>query len=141
MQNLENCPRCGELFVKSLRAVCNKCHKEVEDKFQTVYSFIKKRENRQATMSEVIEGTGVSYEDITHFIKEGRIHLRQFPNLEYPCESCGRGIREGRICGNCKDNIEGGLQSEAREQERAERVKEEEKSRYQTYHSMNNRLK
>ncbi|MFZ4451067.1 TIGR03826 family flagellar region protein [Salibacterium aidingense] len=141
MQNLDNCPRCGDLFVKSLRPVCNKCHKEVEEKFQKVYNFIRKRENRQATMSEVVDATGVSQEDITHFIKEGRIHVRQFPNLEYPCESCGKSIREGRICSSCKDNIESGLQSQAREKERSERDKERERARYQTYHSLNDRMK
>ncbi|SFL84530.1 TIGR03826 family flagellar region protein [Salibacterium qingdaonense] len=138
MQSLENCPRCGDLFVKSLRSVCNKCHKEVEDMFQKVYTFIRKRDNRQAKMEEVVESTGVPEEDITRFIKEGRIHLNQFPNLTYSCESCGSPIREGRICSSCKSGIESGLQAEEREKERLEK-EEEERKRHQTYHSMGNR--
>ncbi|MFB4165209.1 TIGR03826 family flagellar region protein [Alteribacillus sp. JSM 102045] len=141
MQNLENCPRCGTLFVKSLRPICKDCYKAIEEKFQTVYTFIRKRENRQATMLEVVEGTGVEREDITRFIKEGRIHLHQFPNLDYPCESCGKGIRKGRICSSCRGEIEGGLQAEQREKERHERAKEEERKHYTTYHSLNDRLK
>ncbi|SDH64054.1 TIGR03826 family flagellar region protein [Alteribacillus bidgolensis] len=141
MQNLENCPRCGTLFVKSLRPVCNDCHRAIEEKFQTVYTFIRKRENRSATMMEVVKGTRVEREDITRFIKEGRLHLNQFPNLEYPCESCGKDISEGRICKSCKGSIESGIQAEKREKEREERVKEEERSRYTAYHSLNDRLK
>ncbi|SFQ24644.1 TIGR03826 family flagellar region protein [Salibacterium halotolerans] len=139
MQSLENCPRCGELFVKSLRPVCNKCHKEVEDMFQKVYTFIRKRENRQAKMNEVVEGTGVPEEDITRFIKEGRLHLSRFPNLAYACESCGSPIREGRLCASCKKSIDSGLQAQEQERER-EKKAEEERKRHQTYYSMDNRM-
>ncbi|MFB5661007.1 TIGR03826 family flagellar region protein [Alteribacillus sp. HJP-4] len=141
MQNLENCPHCGDLFVKSLRPVCNQCHTDMEKKFDEVYRFIRKRENRSASMAEVVEATDVTEEEIIRFIKEGRLRLNQFPNLAYPCDSCGASIREGRLCSSCKSSITGGLQAEAREKERKKQQVQEERKRYQTYHSINDRLK
>lgn len=136
MGNLANCPRCGALFVKSLRPICQDCHKEIEEMFQKVYTYIRQRENRMATMSQVVEATGVSVEDITRFIKEGRLHLRHLPNMEYPCESCGRGIREGRLCRECQKEIEQELEAYEKEKEA-----KKERERYRTYHSLDNRLK
>ena len=87
MAELMNCPNCGSLFVKTnLRDVCETCYKEEEQAFETVYKFIRKRENRTATIYEASEGTGVDEELIFKFIKTGRLELAQFPNLGYPCE-------------------------------------------------------
>ncbi len=137
MGNLANCPRCGNLFVKSLRPICQDCHNEVEEMFQKVYTFIRERKNRQATMAQVVEATGVPAEEITRFIKEGRLHLRHLPNMEYPCESCGKGIREGRLCTSCQKRIEKELAAYEKEKE----TQKKDQNRYQTYHSLNNRLK
>ncbi|SDH19403.1 flagellar operon protein TIGR03826 [Alteribacillus persepolensis] len=140
MEHLKNCPRCGRLFVKSLRAICNDCHRAIEEKFQKVYAYMRKQKNRSATMMRVVEATGVEKEDISQFIKEGRLHIQQFPNLEYPCESCGKGIRAGRICQVCKDDIENGLKAETVAKDQKER-EEQEKKRHLTYQTLHERLK
>lgn len=141
MGELENCPLCDKLFVKSLRDVCQDCLKEEEEQFQKVYQFVRKRENRTATIKEVEEGTGVKEKLITKFVKQGRISVHSFPNLGYPCESCGKIIREGRICGACKGNITTGLGRLESEKRFAERKKREEMSKYTTYHSLNDKIK
>nr|WP_078430929.1 TIGR03826 family flagellar region protein [Alkalihalobacterium alkalinitrilicum] len=141
MQNLENCPRCGKLFVKALRSVCNKCHKEVDQMFQTVYTFIRKKENRKAHIKEVVEGTGVSEDYIFRFIREGRLQLAQFPNLGYPCEACATIIREGRICTSCHTNIRTGIDQHNKEKEIAKRNEKQEKSTRMTYHLFNDEVR
>ncbi|MBU9721732.1 MULTISPECIES: TIGR03826 family flagellar region protein [Bacillaceae] len=140
LNNIDNCPSCGKVFVKALRPVCNECHREVEKKFNTVYTFIKKRENRMASLEEVHEGTEVEKDLIVHFIREGRIHLAQFPNLGYPCEKCGSFIREGRICKECRSEIRSGLDQIDREKSFEDRKKQTERSKVTTYHSLNQRL-
>lgn len=145
MAEIANCPRCGRLFARALRPVCESCFKEYEKMFQTVYTFIRKKENREATMEEVVENTGVEEKYIQQFIREGRLKTSHFPNLTYPCESCGRAIREGRLCDHCKRNIHDGLKKEDREKRFAERKerreKQSERERFKTYHSLDDRIK
>jgi flagellar operon protein (TIGR03826 family) len=123
MAQLDNCPRCGRLFVKNqIRDVCEQCYKEEEKLFEKVYTFIRKRENRTATLAQVVEATGVDESLIVKWIKNGRLRLVQFPNLGYPCERCGKTIRKGRLCQECitrmKKEIEKALSEEEREKQR-----------------------
>lgn len=75
MDELANCPKCGALFVKNeYRDLCQNCWEEEEEKYKKVSHFIRKRENRTATIEEVMEATGVELGLILKFIKSGRIH-------------------------------------------------------------------
>ncbi|MFC4736951.1 TIGR03826 family flagellar region protein [Bacillus daqingensis] len=141
MPELANCPDCGGLFVKALRSVCETCAKDVEAQFDTVYSFIRKRDNRRATIDEVVESTGVTKERIFQFIREGRILLSQFPNLTYPCDACGKDIREGKLCSTCRSRIESGIEQSNREKDFSDRKAVREKSRYTTYHSLEGKVR
>ncbi|MBM7570249.1 TIGR03826 family flagellar region protein [Aquibacillus albus] len=105
MGELENCPKCGTLFVKANRNICPDCFKEEEAAFRTVYDFMKKRVNRQATILQIVEATGVKEELIIKFVKENRLRTSNFPNLTYACERCGNSINSGRLCGDCSDEI------------------------------------
>ena len=119
MGELTNCPRCGRLFVKhSIRDVCEQCYKEEEVLFEKVYQFLRKRENRTATMAQVVEATGVSESLITKWIKIGRLQLVHFPNLGYPCELCGAMIREGKLCRECRTKLQTELKRYEEEKER-----------------------
>jgi flagellar operon protein (TIGR03826 family) len=119
MAELMNCPKCGRLFVKSqFRDVCEQCYREEEALFEKVYQFLRKRENRTATMAQVVKEAGVSERLITKWIKAGRLKLVQFPNLGYPCEKCGKMIREGRICKECNIDLQKQLKQLEQEQQR-----------------------
>lgn len=105
--NLDNCPVCGQLFVRNIRTVCNNCYKKVEEDFEKVYAFIKKKENRMCTIYEVSDATGVKVTQIRQFIREGRLRLADFPNMGYPCERCGTNlIKTGALCEECKKFID-----------------------------------
>lgn len=125
MNELGNCARCGAVFAKNIRDVCQKCHREEEDAFKTVYRFLTKRKNREATINEIVEATEVEEELIIKFIKEKRLRASQFPKLAYPCEKCGADINEGKLCGSCSDRIKSELKQfddmQQREKERKER--------------------
>ncbi|UTR12909.1 hypothetical protein MM300_05650 [Evansella sp. LMS18] len=141
MGSLSNCPVCGSLFVKGIRSVCQDCHQAVEERFEKVYTFIRRRENRTATIEETEEATGVAKDEIVQFIRQGRIQIAQFPNLGYPCEKCGTFIREGRLCNDCGHEIRSSLSQLDRNKAFENRKAEREKKKIQTYHSLNERFR
>jgi flagellar operon protein (TIGR03826 family) len=111
MQDIMNCPRCNALFAKNeFRDVCEKCYRDDEKMYDTVYRFLRKRENRAATIETVIEGTGVDEELLYKWVKKGRIQTKLFPNLGYPCDKCGKIINNGKICKECSDELKKDLQ-------------------------------
>lgn len=136
MGELANCPKCDTLFVQTqFRAVCDKCFKEEETAYETVYKFLRKRENRKAMLDEVVEGTGVPKDQILKFIRTGRIQLSNFPNLGYPCEKCGKAIRKDRICENCNKDIKKQLHQVEQEQIISERNKRQNSPTSTTFYS------
>ena len=100
---IANCPRCGKVFARAFREICQNCYAEIEQEYATCAEYL--RENRGSTITELSEATGVTVKQITKFVKEGRISMMDAPNMSYPCESCGLPIREGNICGNCRDRL------------------------------------
>ncbi|MGP4040735.1 TIGR03826 family flagellar region protein [Gracilibacillus sp. D59] len=135
MGELANCARCDKVFVQTTNSICPDCIKEDEKQFQIVYDFLKKRENRQATIPEIVEATEVKEDIILQFVKENRLRSSQFPNLSFPCERCGEPIASGKVCENCKNE----LSSDLRYQQEIEQVKrrneQEEKQKAQTYYT------
>ncbi|WP_064093088.1 TIGR03826 family flagellar region protein [Rossellomorea aquimaris] len=133
MSEIMNCPRCNAIFMKNqFRDVCDKCYKEDEKMFETVTGFLKKRENRAATMETVLTVTGVDEELLYKWVKKGRIHSKQFPNLGYPCDKCGKIIQTGRICDGCA----GGLISDLKKFEDEQERKKQRDSSPSTYYTM-----
>lgn len=128
MTELINCPNCNGIFVKNqFRDVCPKCWKNEEKDFQTVYQFMRKRENRAATIDQVVTQTGVKEETILKFVKKGRLQTAHFPNLGYPCDKCGRIIRSGRLCENCSSELRQELEHFEKEEQRKQEIVERER--------------
>jgi flagellar operon protein (TIGR03826 family) len=105
MAELTNCKSCGKLFVQNTLAVCPSCRQEIEKKFETVWKYIRKRENREATVYQIQEETGVEEKLIFQWIQEGRLQVKDFKNLFVPCELCGAPAQSGKVCESCKTNL------------------------------------
>jgi len=101
--NLEYCPRCGKLFAKGFRDLCQACNKDIDLEYERCAEYLKK--NRGITTQELSEATEVSVRQIARFIREGRISIANMPNMTYGCDSCGLPIREGHMCGPCKQRL------------------------------------
>jgi flagellar operon protein (TIGR03826 family) len=138
MAELANCPYCDKVFVKNqFRDICNDCWKEEELKYETVYQYIRKRDNRMASMQQVVDATGVEETLILKFIRTGKLKLAQFPNLGYPCDKCGTYIREGKLCHKCAKELREDFNSFSAEEER--RKQKEMRDKQGTYFSINDR--
>lgn len=112
MAEVKTCPKCGEFFnYTGLRDVCYKCGKEEEELYQVVYRFLRKRENRAATVERIVEATGVSEELLYKWVRKNRLHPAIFPNLGYPCDQCGRLTQKGKLCERCIDELKEDLRT------------------------------
>ncbi|WP_164668078.1 TIGR03826 family flagellar region protein [Virgibacillus doumboii] len=136
MAELANCSRCNAVFVKTVRDICQSCYKEEEKAFQTVYRFLSVRENREATMQEIVKATGIEEYLIIKFIREKRLLTSKFPKLAYPCERCGVDIVTGKYCSNCTDELKRDLEIHERNEKRAEQNKDR-KNIYYTFEKHN----
>jgi flagellar operon protein (TIGR03826 family) len=130
---LVNCPNCNDIFAKNqFRDLCPKCWKKEEDDFQTINQFMRKRENRAATIDQVVQHTGVKEELILKFIKKGRLQLTHFPNLGYPCDKCGHIIRTGKLCEKCASELREDLKTFQVEEKRKQELQLRERKTYYT---------
>ncbi|MFA7573085.1 MAG: TIGR03826 family flagellar region protein [Lutispora sp.] len=104
MAEIRNCPRCGKIFAYSYSAICNKCMEAEEEEFKLVKEYI--YDNSGASISEVSDATGVSADKIMRFLREERLEIdSDVSNMILECESCGRPVRTGRYCEECKNSI------------------------------------
>ena len=94
---LANCPECGKLYVENPAKLCPDCYRQEEENEEKVAKYL--RSNRGASIPDIHEATGVAEKIILKMIKKGRI--TGDIQVEYPCESCGRPILEGRVCAEC----------------------------------------
>lgn len=102
--DLTNCPRCGKLFNKNFRDVCNNCHLELEKDYERCSDHL--RMNRGMDIQQLSDEMEISIKQITKWIREGRISLLNAPNMSYPCESCGTLIRDSHLCDSCKKRLQ-----------------------------------
>lgn len=136
MPELANCSRCGAVFVKDIRDICHTCFKEEEKAFQIVYDFLKQRKNREATLIEIVEATGVEEDLIIKFIKEKRLRQSQFPKLAYPCNRCGKHITAGNLCEACSEELKHDLKMHEHEEAMHDKLREQLKEKEKTYFTL-----
>jgi flagellar operon protein (TIGR03826 family) len=98
-----NCPNCGNIFRKTTWALCQDCKNDMENELSKCTEYI--RRNRQTTMAQLIEATGVDEENIVKYIRDSKIFIGDVPNLSYPCDLCRGPIRKGNLCLNCRTKI------------------------------------
>ena len=123
MAELRSCPMCGTFFnYTGLREVCHNCAQKEEDLYQIVYRFLRKRENRAATIDRIEEATGVDRELLYKWVRKGRLHRAMFPNLGYPCDNCGHLTNKGKLCDKCANEIKSDLRTFEAAKEFRERI-------------------
>ncbi|WP_339251381.1 TIGR03826 family flagellar region protein [Sporosarcina sp. FSL W8-0480] len=106
MAEVRNCPSCGGIFYYTgIRDVCPLCVMAEEEMYNKVYEFLRRRENRTASAEQIVKETGVSTKLLYKWVRKGHLHPSKFPNLGYPCDSCGLLITIGKICEKCTNSL------------------------------------
>jgi NMD protein affecting ribosome stability and mRNA decay len=111
-----NCPRCGKIFQKNSRNQCIDCCRELDSALTRCLDFLHR--NHKATEEQISQDTGVPTEFIKLWIKEGRLHISDYPNLNYPCSFCGKPIRQHKMCLDCLVRLNKDIQ-QLKERERS----------------------
>lgn len=102
--DVRNCKGCGRLFnYLSGPPLCPGCIKALDDKFVEVKEYI--YDHPGAGIQEVSEEMEVSTTQIKNWIREERLSFSEDATVGIDCESCGRSIRTGRFCKECKDQM------------------------------------
>ena len=131
MAELRNCPSCDAFFnYTGVRDVCHACALEEEKIYEVVYRFLRKRENRAATVDRIEEATGASKELLYKWVRKGKLHPAVFPNLGYPCDNCGALTTTGKLCEKCSNSIKMDLNTVRAAEEFRENIRSQ-----TTYHS------
>lgn len=107
---IRNCPSCGDFFnYTGIRDLCVACAQKEEKVYEEVYRYLRKRENRAATVEQIVKETGVEESLLYKWVRRGRLQPALFPNLGYPCEKCGELTTKGNICPSCINELQSDL--------------------------------
>ena len=103
-----NCKECRRLFnaIGSER-LCPNCAAKLEEKFQEVKEYL--REHPNAHIYDVSNNNDVSVKQVTQWVREERLIFSEDSMDGIECEKCGKRIRTGRFCEQCKNNITNNL--------------------------------
>ncbi|MCS7459957.1 flagellar protein [Paenibacillus doosanensis] len=121
--NVDNCPRCGKIYVKNNFSLCVNCIKEIDQQYEKCLNYL--RENRSCYLYELSEATGVSIKQITKFIREGRISIANHPNMSYNCEVCNTPIRVHTICDSCRQKLSKEASNMQEDEQRKQKLQKE----------------
>lgn len=111
---VRNCKSCGRLFnfvggSITYRTLCPACIERLEDKFEKAKAYIE--ENKGATVNEVSEACDVSSKQVEQWVREERLFFSDATNLGIPCQKCGKIIKSGMYCTECKSGLQDQLNS------------------------------
>lgn len=108
--SIRNCSKCGKIFnYVAGKPVCQTCRKTLEEKFKETRLYIKK--NVSASIAEVSQECDVDTKQIKQWVREERLSFSDSSSVGIDCEVCGKSIKTGRFCGECKEKMTGDLKS------------------------------
>lgn len=131
MAELRHCPSCGDFFnYTGVREVCGKCGMNEERVYEEVYRFLRKRENRAATIERIVEMTEATEDMLHKWVRKGRLQPAMFPNLGYPCDNCGKLTSKGKLCDECTADLKQDLKTFEAATEFREAIQQKEQRTY-----------
>lgn len=101
---VKNCRDCGRLFnYIGGQRICPECRDALEAKFAQVKEYI--NENRTAPLQMIADDNDVSVQQIHQWVREERLVFTDDSVVGVECESCGKTIKTGRFCEECKNEM------------------------------------
>ena len=105
---VKTCKMCKRLFnYLTGMPICPGCKAKLDEKFVEVKEYV--REHPHDGITEVAEATEVSSAQIRRWIREERLSFSEESGVGLDCESCGKVIKSGRLCEECKSKLLGSV--------------------------------
>lgn len=103
--DIRNCRSCGKMiqYMGVGPLLCGECRKKLDDAFARVKAYLKEYPN--CSISELSENAEVSISQLNQWIREERLIFSKDSPIGIPCEKCGKNIKSGRFCKECKDSL------------------------------------
>lgn len=101
---LINCKKCGSLFIKGSRDICDNCFKAELEVVEKIKTFINKKEGQKTTVEEIVAELGINKNELEELIEKGRL-FSVMPKLIIKCRFCGIEIegdqKSSFVCTKC----------------------------------------
>lgn len=122
---LLNCKKCGTLFLKGNRDVCENCFRAEMRLADSIKSFVLKNE-KKLTLDEISDALDLKKTEIEEFFEKGRL-FSILPKLIIKCKFCGVEIpddqKTGFVCQKCMQKFSPATRSNAQNTEDGLEVK------------------
>ncbi len=101
---VRSCRSCGKLFnYVTGQAICESCRKAKEELFVQVKEYL--WDHKHAGFEEISEATGASVKQLKQWVREERLSFSDDSPITFSCERCGKEIKTGRFCQECKNKM------------------------------------
>lgn len=98
---ITNCRGCGRIFnILADEELCPNCQRKLDEKFDKVRKFIE--DNPNSSVEVVSRETETSTRQLRKWIREERLTFSPDSAYGIECEKCGKMIRTGKYCAECK---------------------------------------
>ena len=101
---LINCKKCGSLFIKGSRDICDNCFKAELEVVEKIKAFINKKEGQKTTIEEIVAELDINKNELEELIEKGRL-FSVMPKLIIKCRFCGIEIegdqKSSFVCTKC----------------------------------------
>lgn len=118
---VKNCRGCGRLFnvIPGVTGnLCPACKDKLEEKFMQVKTYIE--DNKGATLQQISDDNDVSVKQIEQWVREDRLCFADDSPIGIDCQYCGKMIKSGKYCDECKNKMSNQLGSMYKEEKKIE---------------------
>lgn len=112
--DLVNCKKCGNLFKKKSRNVCERCIQLEKMVINKIVDFVDRCAERSepfTTLKLISEGTGVEFGEIDEIYKSGQLLTYTTNKIIVSCSICNEEKRgsemKGYFCEKCYEDVAG----------------------------------
>lgn len=105
---LSNCKKCGKLFQKNIRDICDTCYELQNKLINDICQFVLNSDNNFVTREEIMTQFKISPKDFENFFLSGKF-VSISDKLKLKCIRCSNEFIAGRkasfICDNCAKKL------------------------------------
>ena len=106
---LANCKKCGKLYKKILRDICDVCAAIERHELILIFRYIRENPDQDLTLMQISQDTDISMEHLEEYYFSGQL-ANAGARLFASCKLCSASInsltRKGYFCSRCSEKIQ-----------------------------------